>query len=183
MFCLSDHQTMQTMVFKDQSTIPKATFIEIGVYWWMIGFLDRWTLRILHLSQLRDICHNLVQATRLSRCARYWRHSSWWHLLKSKTNMSASLCLLVAVHKSVSSAKSRMWDFRFTPISKMWMRNIKGPSTVPCGTPELTDTGADCSLVAKPSLNPLVDLSPVRSSGLAWVRGVGVAPYQSFSKV
>ena len=76
--------------------------------------------------------------------ARYWRHSLWWHLLKSKTNMSASLCLLVAVHKSVSSVKSRMWDFRFTPILKMWMRNIKGPSTVPCGTPDLTDTGADC---------------------------------------
>ena len=29
MLCLSDHQTM---AFKDQSTIPKATFIEIGVY-------------------------------------------------------------------------------------------------------------------------------------------------------
>ena len=24
------------------------------------------------------------------------------------------------------------------------MRNIKGPSTVPCGTPDLTHTGADC---------------------------------------
>ena len=30
MLSLSDHQTM---AFKDQSTIPKATFIEIGVYW------------------------------------------------------------------------------------------------------------------------------------------------------
>ena len=29
MLCLSDHQTM---ILKDQSTIPKATFIEIGVY-------------------------------------------------------------------------------------------------------------------------------------------------------
>ena len=29
MLCLSDHQTM---AFKDQSTIPKATFIEIGLY-------------------------------------------------------------------------------------------------------------------------------------------------------
>ena len=29
MLCLSDHQTI---VFKDQSMIPKATFIEIGVY-------------------------------------------------------------------------------------------------------------------------------------------------------
>ena len=29
MLCLSDHQTM---AFKDQSTIPKATFIEISVY-------------------------------------------------------------------------------------------------------------------------------------------------------
>ena len=29
MLCLSDHQTM---AFTDQSTIPKATFIEIGVY-------------------------------------------------------------------------------------------------------------------------------------------------------
>ena len=29
MLCLGDHQTM---AFKDQSTIPKATFIEIDVY-------------------------------------------------------------------------------------------------------------------------------------------------------
>ena len=29
MLCLSDHQTM---AFKDQSKIPKATFIEIGEY-------------------------------------------------------------------------------------------------------------------------------------------------------
>ena len=29
MLCLSDHQTM---AYKDQSKIPKATFIEIGVY-------------------------------------------------------------------------------------------------------------------------------------------------------
>ena len=29
MLCLSDHKTM---AFKDQSTISKATFIEIGVY-------------------------------------------------------------------------------------------------------------------------------------------------------
>ena len=29
MLCLSDHQTM---VFKDQRMIPKATFIEIDVY-------------------------------------------------------------------------------------------------------------------------------------------------------
>ena len=29
MLCLSDHQAM---AFKDQSMIPEATFIEIGVY-------------------------------------------------------------------------------------------------------------------------------------------------------
>ena len=33
MLCLSDHQTM---AFKDQSTIPKATFIEISVYFFSL---------------------------------------------------------------------------------------------------------------------------------------------------
>ena len=36
MLCLRDHQTM---AFKDQSTIPKANFIEIGVYK-LLGFLS-----------------------------------------------------------------------------------------------------------------------------------------------
>ena len=32
MLCLSDHQTMAFKDQSSQSTIPKATFIEIGVY-------------------------------------------------------------------------------------------------------------------------------------------------------
>ena len=38
MLCLSDHQTM---AFKDQSTIPKATFIEIGVCFLFLKFLEK----------------------------------------------------------------------------------------------------------------------------------------------
>ena len=37
MLCLSDHQTM---AFKDQSTIPKATFIEIGISSFRISSLS-----------------------------------------------------------------------------------------------------------------------------------------------
>ena len=61
-------------------------------------------LRILHLSQLRDICHNLVQATRLSR---------------SCCKVLVSCLLLTVGYKCVSSAKSRMWDFIFTPTPLM----------------------------------------------------------------
>ena len=40
MFCLSDNHTM---AFEDQSTIPKATFIEIGVYHVVMRLLSRYS--------------------------------------------------------------------------------------------------------------------------------------------
>ena len=41
MLCLSDHQTM---AFQDQSTIPKVTFIEIGVYENALGLLKLYAM-------------------------------------------------------------------------------------------------------------------------------------------
>ena len=48
MLCLSDYQTM---AFKDQSTIPKATFIEISVYRFRIITEDTEDTALLGLTK------------------------------------------------------------------------------------------------------------------------------------
>ena len=69
-FCLSDHQTM---AFTDQSTIPKATFIEIGVYldmWWVY----RWDevcnqMKMYLILQVRHVFKNISLWTKSERKA------------------------------------------------------------------------------------------------------------------
>ena len=38
------------------------------------------------------------------------------------------------------------WDFTVSGKSFIWQRNIRGPNTVPCGTPDSTGADSECSL-------------------------------------
>ena len=70
MLCLSDHQTM---AFKDQSTIPKATFIEIGVYldmWWVYRRDEVCNqLKMYLIVQVRHVFKNISLWTKSERKA------------------------------------------------------------------------------------------------------------------
>ena len=62
MLCLDDHQTM---AFKDQSTIPKATFIEISVYFFSLLYSP---FKLLDTSIKRHVTENCSGAI-MFQCA------------------------------------------------------------------------------------------------------------------
>ena len=51
----------------------------------------------------------------------------------------------IAKYSRLSSANRRILDVMSLPISLIYKRNIKGPSTVPCGTPDVTLAVLDLS--------------------------------------
>ena len=57
MLCLSDHQTM---AFKDQSTIPKATFIEISVYFFSLLYSPFKLLDTSIKSHVKENCSGAI---------------------------------------------------------------------------------------------------------------------------
>ena len=57
---------------------------------------------------------------------------------KSDCRCSESLVDSITLHKMVSSANKRKVEEQLLPILFTYKRNIKGPKTVPCGTPEDT---------------------------------------------
>jgi hypothetical protein len=79
---------------------------------------------------LKIICHVLVQLTILSR-------SCWSRLQSSLVG--------IAKYSRLSSANRRILDVMSLPISLIYKRNIKVPSTVPCGTPDVTLAVLDLS--------------------------------------
>ena len=56
--------------------------------------------------------------------------------------------VLSLVYNKLSSAKRRMSDSVWLGMSLMYVKNNKGPSTVPCGTPDNTSSLSDLSLLA-----------------------------------
>ena len=51
--------------------------------------------------------------------------------------------VLPLVYNKLSSAKRRMSDSVWLGMSLMYVKNNKGPSTVPCGTPDNTSSLSD----------------------------------------
>ena len=82
-----------------------------------------------HLLTLKAICHFSDQTT---------------NLLRSLWSTSALLIMLTTPYRTLSSANSPNFEVIWRPMSLMYSKNISGPKTVPCGTPDVTITGEDC---------------------------------------
>ena len=53
---------------------------------------------------------------------------------------------IIGLYKVKSSASNLIWDVKFSLMSLiLYRRNISGPNTVPCGTPDITLTKSDAS--------------------------------------
>ena len=76
-----------------------------------------------HLEALNFICHSDAQFTNLSRSFCNWLQSSVQSIPR---------------YKRLSSANKRYLGLMSSPMSFMYSRNIKGPKTVPWGTPDFT---------------------------------------------
>ena len=55
----------------------------------------------------------------------------------------------IILYNKQSSAKSLSDDVIFLEMSLMYSKNIRGPSTVPCGTPDVTITEGEDSPLSK----------------------------------
>ena len=55
----------------------------------------------------------------------------------------ASSIELICLYMALSSAKSLIFEVTFCSMSFIYIRNRRGPSTVPCGTPDATS----CAIV------------------------------------
>ena len=76
MLCLSDYQTM---AFKDQSTISKATFLERGVYnvaLWTYEVM--WSARTKELSQRSSFCGQIFFDIRVLFSSLWADTYLWW---------------------------------------------------------------------------------------------------------
>ena len=83
---------------------------------------------MLHLEGLNCICHSFCQISSLLR--------SSWRLSQSESSTTTP-------YKRVSSANSLTVEVRPFGRSLMYVRNNSGPSTDPCGTPEVTGEEVD----------------------------------------
>ena len=109
------------------------------LYWWRIGFFFLVMLSDLHFDILNFICHLQLHWVSLSRYS--WRD---WQ----------SCGISTARYSRLSSANSLNVDVMFSPMSLMSIKNIRGPRTVPLGTPDRTLT----SSMLAPSTITLRDL-------------------------
>ena len=89
----------------------------------IVAFVLFVILRSLHFFMLNFICHLFAQ---------FWsRRMSCWSECESG-NVS------IFRYNTLSSANSLILDVRLFSMSLMYRRNRSGPSTVPCGTPDVT---------------------------------------------
>lgn len=83
---------------------------------------------MLHFEGLNCICHSCCQISSLL--------TSSWRLSQSESSTTIP-------YKRVSSANSLTVEVRRFGRSLMYVKNNNGPSTDPCGTPEVTGEGGD----------------------------------------
>ena len=86
---------------------------------------------MLHFEGLNCICHSCCQISSLLR--------SSWRLSQSESSTTIP-------YKRVSLANSLTVEVRPFGRSLMYVRNNNGPSTDPCGTPEVTGEEGDAAL-------------------------------------
>ena len=116
-------------------------------FWWRIKQM---------LTDIRVKIHDSIWLAKIYTGAAFARSRlrvKWVKVLVSPLQLTVP-------YKSMLSSKTWMWDFIFTPMSLMEMRNIKGPS----------------------KLESTCWLCPVCGSGLAWVGGIGVGQYQKLEQ-
>ena len=73
-------------------------------------------------------------------CHLFAQVDSW---SKSFCSWMASSSELIVLYNRQSSANNRNGELKPSAMSLMYKRNIKGPRTVPWGTPDWTITGSD----------------------------------------
>ena len=62
---------------------------------------------------------------------------------RSSCNCILSLVLQISLYNKLSSEKRQTSDSMWLGMSLMYVKNNKGPSTVPCGTPDNTSSLSD----------------------------------------
>ena len=119
---------------------------------WAVPLKYSCSKHLLALKLLKAICYFSDQTT---------------NLLRSLWSTSALLTMLTTPYRTLSSANSPNSEVIWRPMSLMYSKNISGPRTMPCGTPDVTITGEDCvpittnclSSSAKPEFYPFDQLA------------------------
>ena len=105
---------------------------------------------MLHLEGLNCICHSCCQISSLLRTS--------WRLSQSESSTTTP-------YKRVSSPNSLTVEVRPFCRSVMYVRNNSGPSTDPCGTPEVTGEEVDVASSQMTVWTLLVRKIPSRKRG------------------
>ena len=92
---------------------------------------------------LKYSCSKHLPALKLLKAICYFSDQTT-NLLRSLWSTSALLIMLTTPYRTLSSANSPNFEVIWRPMSLMYSKNISGPRTMPCGTPDVTITGEDC---------------------------------------
>ena len=122
------------------------------------------------LSGLKTICHSLS-------------HSCRW--LRSVCSDAAFCWSRMTLYRWQSSAKSRTEEETLEGRSLMYTKNRRGPSTVPCGTPDVTAARDDvfhqgplADFYSRESFVSRIGFCLWCHSNGAWLQGADGEPYQ-----